>query len=187
MEVKRQITPRSRSAWRKWLENNPGETRVRVIRYKKHTKKRSPNYQELLDEAICFGWIDTTMNRIDDERYATTFVKRKSTASWSKNTLSYAKRLIEEGRMTAPGLKAYKLGLKKKPIDHGLPKHPDTPVDLKKALAKNKKAEENFNKFSPSARKPYIYRILRAKRPETREKRIKEVVERAKLNKRISD
>ena len=77
--------------------------------------------------------------------------------------------------MTSEGLKYYKLGLKKKPIDHDLPKNPSTPLILKSALTK-KNLLEKFNSLAPSTRRLYIYSIERAKKPETKEKRIKEVI-----------
>ncbi|MFC2175014.1 YdeI family protein [archaeon] len=185
MKSDRQCTPRSRAEWRNWLKkNHEHETRVRVIRYKKHTKRPSPSYQELMDEAICFGWIDTTINRIDDERYAIHFVKRKKTARWSNNTRSYAKRLIKEKRMTAAGLKAYKGGLKWPTFDHNLPKNPRPSKELLKELSKNKAALENFNGFAPSYKRFYIRWIERAKRKETRDKRISQVVQRSAENKK---
>jgi uncharacterized protein YdeI (YjbR/CyaY-like superfamily) len=174
--------------WRNWLKrNHRKENKVRLILYKKHTNKPSIGKVKAMKDAICFGWIDTTMNRMDDERYIQTFVKRKKNANWSRNTLSYAKKLIKEKKMTPEGLKAYKLGLKKMPHDKDLPKNPRTPRDLMEALKKNKKAKENWNNFALSYKKAYIYWIIRAKRKETREKRIKEVVKRSKLNKKLGD
>ena len=89
--------------------------------------------------------------------------------------------------MCKAGIEAYKNGLKKKPLDHGLPKNPSTPKDLLKELNKSKKAKDFFKKLPPGAKKPYIYWILRAKREETRKKRIKEVVLRSKLGKRAGE
>ena len=176
---------KNKKEWRDWLrKNHKKENKIYLIRYKKHTKKPTLNTQEAMDEAICFGWIDTTINRLDEERYVQCFVKRKKNAGWSKNTLSYAKRLIKERKMTKAGLEAYKLGLQKLPIDHNRLKNPETPEDLIKALEKNKKARENFNNFAPSYRRVYIYSIEAAKREETRKKRIKEIVKRSILNKK---
>lgn len=177
------IYAKNSKEWRSWLrKNHKKEDKVRLIIYKKHTKKESIGKIKAMMDAICFGWIDTTMNRIDDERYAQTYVKRKKNANWSRNTFSYAEKLIKEKKMTPEGLKAYKLGLKKKPHDHNLPRNPRTPKDLMEALKRNKKAEENWKKFGKSYKRMYIYRIIRAKRKETREKRIKDIVRRAALN-----
>lgn len=174
--------------WRNWLlKNHKKETKVNLIKFKKHTGKPSLTPKEAMDEAICFGWIDTTVKRLDEERYMQRFSKRGKNASWSKNTLSYAKRLIKEGKMVEAGLEAYKKGLKKKPLDHGLQKNPQMPEDLKKELEKTKKAKENFDKMSKSYKRYYLWWIERAKRPETRNKRIKEVVKRIKQGKKFGE
>ena len=179
------IHPKSRKEWRQWLQkNHKKESKVFLIKYKKHTKKPTITHREAMDEAICFGWIDTTAKRLDDKRYGNHFVKRNESSRWSSNTLKYAERLIKEGRMSEAGLKMYKEGLKKPVIDHGLPRNPEAPKDLKEALEKDKKAKENFNNFAPSYKRVYIYWVERAKRKETRIKRIKETVKRAKENKK---
>lgn len=178
----------SRKEWRDWLrKNHKKERKVYLICYKKHTGKPSISHREALEEAICFGWIDTTMKRIDDEKYGRTFVKRNENSRWSNATLGYAKNLIKEGKMLEDGLKAYKKGLEKPTIDHNLPKNPDVPEGLKMALEKDKIAKKNFENFAPSYRKFYIYSILRAKRQETKDKRIKIVVDRSRKNKKPSD
>ena len=109
--------------FRKWLEKNHNkENKVSLILHKKHTGKESPSHRELMDEAICFGWIDTTIKRIDEDKYIRNFSLRGKNSSWSVNTLSYAKNLIKEKRMTPHGLKFYHEGRKKKAYDHGVPK-----------------------------------------------------------------
>ncbi len=175
----------SRKEWREWLrKNHKKESKVYLVKYKKHTGKPTVNNKEAMEEAICFGWIDTTMKRLDDEKYQQAFVKRKKNANWSKNTLRYAKELIKKRKMTKAGLEAYKRGLKKLPIEHNIPKNPDVPEDLKKALEKNKKAKEFFDKLAPSYRKFYIRWVHRAVRKETKDKRIAEVIKRCSKNKK---
>lgn len=119
------ITAFNRGDFKKWLKkNHKKEKKVSVIVHKKHTGKPFPTHRELMEEAICYGWIDTTIRRLDEERYIRDFTKRNKNSKWSKNTLSYAKRLIEEGKMSPEGLKFYELGSKKLPHDHGIPKNP---------------------------------------------------------------
>jgi uncharacterized protein YdeI (YjbR/CyaY-like superfamily) len=176
----KKILIESREQWRKWLEKNHSKKeKIFLVRYKKHTGKKTISQRDAMDEAICFGWIDTTVKRVDDEKFGVVFVRRGKNSRWSKATQSYGKRLIKEGRMSDFGLKIYKEGLKKKVIDHDFPKNPETPGDLKKALGKSKKAEKNFKNFAPSYRRIYIYWIEIAKFSETRRKRIKEVVRRS--------
>ncbi|PIN75025.1 hypothetical protein COV18_04675 [Candidatus Woesearchaeota archaeon CG10_big_fil_rev_8_21_14_0_10_37_12] len=179
------IHPKSRKAWRSWLEKNHlKEKKVYLIKYKKHTGKPTIANKEAMEEAICFGWIDTTVKRLDDYTYQQCFMRRTDNSRWSNNTLKYAKEMIEQRKMSAEGLKRYNEGLQKPVIDHSLPKNPDVPEDLKKALEKSKEAKENFNNFAPSTRKVYIYWIEKAKRPETRKKRIEETVRKSAENKK---
>lgn len=88
---------KNREDWRNWLKKNHlEETKVILIKYKKHTGKSSITNREAMEEAICFGWIDTTVKRIDDEKYSQTFVKRNKNSKWSINTLSYGKELLKK-------------------------------------------------------------------------------------------
>lgn len=185
MEVKK-ITAFDRLDFRKWLEkNHDKEKKVAVVVYKKHTGKASPSHKELMEEAICFGWIDTTINRLDDTKYIRHFTKRSKNSKWSDNTISYARDLIKRKKMTPAGLKIYKEGLKKPTHDYGIPKNPDMPDELKKALENEKNSLENFKKFSPSVKRTFYRWILSAKLSETKIKRIDKTVELAKENKKL--
>ncbi len=181
--IMKTMTVFTRNDFRKWLiENHEKENKVSVIIYKKHTGKSSPSHRELMEEAICFGWIDTIIQKLDENRYIRNFSKRNKNSRWSDNTLRYAKELIKQRKMTPVGLKFYKEGLSKPTHDFGIPKNPDMPVELKIALNKDKKAKENFENFSPTIKKMTYRWILRAKRNETRVKRIKLTVNNAKNN-----
>jgi len=168
--------------FRKWLtKNHDKENKVSLVLYKKHTGKSSPSHKELMEEAICFGWIDTTVKRFDENKYIRNFSKRNNNSKWSDNTQNYAKELIKQKRMTPTGLKFYKEGLKRPTHDFGIPKNPDIPLELKIGLNKNKKARKNFDSF-PASTKKMIYRwILRGKREETKSKRIRITVEKAEI------
>jgi len=146
----------NRNDFRKWLQkNHKKEKRVGVILYKKHTGKTSPSHRELIEEAICFGWIDTIIKRIDEDTYMRNFTKRTQNSSWSDNTLSYAKDLVSRGMMMPEGMKYYKMGLEKPTHDHGIPKNPDIPDDLQKAILKDKKAMKTFSGVSPSKKRMF--------------------------------
>ena len=187
MDVKKVIAL-DRNDFRKWLEkNHDKEKKVAVILHKKHTGKTSPSHRELMEEAICFGWIDTTIKKIDENKYLRYFAKRNKNSKLSDNTISYAKDLIKRKKMTKVGIEFYKEGLKKPTHDHGIPKNPDMPQELKKALEKNNKAMENFSKFSPSVKRTFYRWILRAKMPETKDKRIKQIISLASKKKKLFD
>jgi uncharacterized protein YdeI (YjbR/CyaY-like superfamily) len=171
------LTPKSVEDWRNWLEKNHlKEDKVVMIKYKKHTGKPIINAAAAMREAICFGWIDTTAKRVDDERYSQVYVKRNQNGRWSINTLKYGKELLKAGKMSPFGIKMYEEGLKKKPHDYGIPKNPDMPLNLKKALDKNPKAKAFFDKLAPSTKKTYYRWILHTRMEETRLRRIHEIV-----------
>ncbi len=179
------ITVFKRQDFRDWLmKNHDSEKKVSVILYKKHTGKPSASHRELMEEAICFGWIDTTIKKLDEDRYIRTFTKRNKNSKWSNNTISYAKELLKEKKMMPLGLKYYKEGLKKPTHDHGIPKNPSMPLELKKALDKNKKAKDNFELSPPSTKKQLYRWILRGKLQETRTKRIKKIIDSFKQGKK---
>ena len=183
------MTPRinvyTREDFRNWLiKNHKKEEKVVIVVHKKHTGKPFITHKEAMEEAICFGWIDTILRRIDENTYERHFVKRKPNANWSKNTLSYAKSLLKQGKMTPSGIKAYKRGLKKLPRDHDRVKNPELPKDFKSALEK-KKLLEKFNVLAPSYKRYCIYFVDKAVRQETRDKRMKKVLDSLLNNKRI--
>jgi len=172
-----EFLPKDRIEWRMWLnKNHLTETKITLIKHKKHTGKPTINNREAMDEAICFGWIDTTVQRIDEDRYSQNFVKRNKNSKWSVNTLARGKELLEKGLMSEHGIKMYKEGLAKGAYDVDLPKNPEVPKDLKSRLNKNKILKKNFENLSLSARKMNLRYIIRAKLPETREKRIEDLI-----------
>ncbi len=184
MEIKT-ITAFHRDDFRNWLQKNHNkETKVCIVLHKRHTGKPSPTHRELMEEAICFGWIDTTIKRLDENTYARNFSKRNLKSKWSDNTLSYAKQLIAKRKMTAEGLKYYHQGLQRPTHDQGIPKNPEMPAELKKALSKNKKAKENFNKYPPSTKRMLYRWLLHAKLPETKKKRIASILKNAEEGKK---
>ncbi len=164
----------TRKEWRDWLrENHTRENKVYLIKYKRHTGRPTLTNKESMEEAICFGWIDTIVKRLDDERYQQCFVRRTDKSRWSKNTRGYAKELIKKRKMTSAGLKRYKEGLLKPTIDLNILQN--SPADdLQKALQEKQGAWSKFKELAPSYQKIYIHWVERAKRPETRQKRIEE-------------
>lgn len=174
---------KDKNAWRRWLEKNHDKaTEIWILTYKRHTRVECMSYEEALEEAICHGWIDSRLRRIDDERHAWRFAPRKTNSIWSLSNRRRAERLIEEGRMTAQGMAkveaAKRNGMWDKAYAPGKP--PRIPRDLKDALVQDELAWRNFQALARSYRHTYIHWVTSAKREETRRRRIEEVVKRAR-------
>ncbi|MBV8195616.1 MAG: hypothetical protein JOY80_08820 [Candidatus Dormibacteraeota bacterium] len=111
MEIGETLLVRTSEEWRRWLERCASTAReIWLVNFKKGTGKQALDYQLALDEATCFGWVDTMIKRIDDERYAIRFVPRRPKSSWTSGNLERARRLVNEGRMTPAGLAALPQG-----------------------------------------------------------------------------
>ena len=175
----KQLYVTDREEWRNWLSEYHGvEAGVWLIFYKKETCKPTIGYEEAVEEALCFGWIDSIIKKVDEERYVRKFTPRKDKSMWSALNRKRANKMIKEGRMTNVGLAkiktAKKTGLWGKDGRPGISF--DVPPELAKALAKNRKAKENFDKLAPSYRRQYIGWIAVAKREETKKRRIEESI-----------
>lgn len=178
--------PKDLADWRRWLEKHHlKEDRVFLIKYKKHTGKPVIHHMDSMKVGICFGWIDTTAQRLDEDRFGTIYVKRNKNSKWSKNTLSYGKELFKKGLMSPFGIKMYKEGLQKKPHDEGIPKNPRVPKLLKEEIEKDYLTKKNFKKIAPSYKRTILRWLIRAKLPETKRKRMEIILQSLKNNKKI--
>jgi uncharacterized protein YdeI (YjbR/CyaY-like superfamily) len=158
-----------------------------LIYYKKHAGVPSIPYEDSVEEALCFGWIDGIIKRIDDERCARKFLPRRSRSRWSESNKKRAERVISEGRMTEAGMArvddAKRSGEWFK--SNVVPKNLILPAFIEEALTKNKKASENFNKLAESYKKLYVRWISSAKREKTRLKRLEEAINLLEQNKKL--
>ncbi len=173
----------NRKDWRAWLRKHHNREReVWLLSYKRRTGRAAVPYDDAVEEALCFGWIDSTIRRIDDETFARKFSRRRPGSEWSELNKRRVRKMIAQGRMTAAGLAAYETP--SRPQDRLSPRDAplDPPADLARALAKNKQAKRNFERFPPSAKRQYHAWILNAKKPETRARRVAEAVERIANN-----
>ncbi len=172
--------PKNSAQWRKWLEaHHEKEDAVWVIFYKSGTENFNMSWSDSVDEALCFGWIDSTKMPIDKERFKQYFTKRKPKSNWSKINKDKVAVLIETGRMRESGMKCIEIAK-----ENGSWKTLDDvenlvmPKELEDAMHRHKGTLEFYESLSKSARKSILYRINSAKRPETRQKRIAEIMER---------
>lgn len=176
---------KTREEWREWLQkNHKRENETWVILHKKNSKKDGLRYFEAVEEAMCYGWIDSKMNRIDEDTFRQKFSPRREKGVWSKSNKELAIRLMKEGKMTETGYEAVEEGKRSGTWQDAYTSRttPKTPEDLQEALQASPKAQSNFQAFPNSTKLMYIHWIQSAKKPETRAKRIKQVVERAAKN-----
>lgn len=174
-----QLYVKNRKDWRKWLKDNHNISKgIWLIYYKKHTRKPRIPYDEAVEEALCFGWIDSTVKRIDDERFMQKFTPRNDKSNWSELNKKRALKLIRQKRMTNAGM--YKINTAKKNGEWNKKTETEKdfvmPSELSQVLSKNKKANDFFNELSPSHQKQYKQWVAGAKRNETRLKRAKEAI-----------
>jgi len=173
-----------RQQWRNWLaRNHAREKAVWLILYNKSSGVRSIEYAEAVEEALCFGWIDSVANKRDGESRYQYFTPRKPGSFWSKSNKERVEKLIAAGLMEEPGLRMITLAKASGTWD-ALNEVEEVliPEDMLQLLKKKKTAEKHFLAFSVSVRKQILTWILSAKTAATREKRIKETVELAAKN-----
>ena len=170
--------PENRQQWREWLDKNHDiESSVWLIYYKKGSGKPSVTYSDAVDEALCFGWIDSKVKSIDAEKYMQFFCVRKLNSVWSKVNKEKVASLIENNLMTSAGLKAIAIAQ-----SNGSWSILDAvealiiPDDLMTALSSNLVAKEYFLNLSRTDKRNLLQWITLAKREETRQKRIREIV-----------
>ena len=178
------VQPRTLGEWRRWLarHHDRGEG-VWLVMFKKASGKASFDYDAAVEEALCFGWIDSRTRALDADRSMLWMAPRKAKSGWSKSNKERIKRLVAAKRIAPPGLA--KIAAAKKDGSWTLLDQVEAgvvPPDLAAALAAQKKARELFDGFTPSTRRPILAWIDSAKRPETRAKRIAETAKLAAIN-----
>jgi uncharacterized protein YdeI (YjbR/CyaY-like superfamily) len=163
----------SRRQWRTWLArhhaSSPG---VWLIRYKAHTGAPSIAYEDVVREALCYGWIDSLVKRLDDDRYLLKVTPRKSTSKWSDINRTRWAELEAAGRLAPAGLAAAPTNKSYAPR----PVIPDLPAYIARALKADANAWAFFRELAPTYRRDFVVWIHMAKRPETRERRIRESI-----------
>jgi uncharacterized protein YdeI (YjbR/CyaY-like superfamily) len=173
--------PKDQEDWRKWLrKNHLIKDSIWLIYYKKDAPNSNLNWSEAVDQALCFGWIDSTARAMDDERYKQYFCKRKPKSNWSKVNKEKVKTLIEQGLMEAAGLKSIEIAKENgswtflDPVEALI-----VPEDLEEQLKSYEGAMEYFEGLGKSVKKGLLYWVISAKRTATRQKRILEIAENA--------
>ena len=171
-ELKR-LQVRARREWRAWLEkhhtSSPG---IWLVFHKAHTGVKSIPYEDMVREALCFGWIDSLIKRLDDDRYLLKITPRKPTSKWSDINRKRWAELEAAGLLAPAGLAAAPTNNRYAPR----PVIPELPAYIAKALKANPKAWAFFRELSRTNRRDFVVWIHMAKRAETREARLRESI-----------
>ena len=171
----------SRTKWRQWLKLNYNKEKVIwFVFYKKSSGKQTVSYNDAVEEALCFGWIDSTINSIDDEKYCQKFTPRTNYKNWSPTNIERMRKLIDSKQMTPAGLAKFDLKLLEfKNIEEIKDKKDSTLTESDffiEELKKNPKAEDYYFQLAKSHRKNMFRWVDSAKRQETKHKRMQEVI-----------
>lgn len=178
MEEKQLLYFKNSQEWRLWLHENHNSCKgVYLLFYKVSSTNESMRWEEAVQVAICYGWIDSTVRKIDDEKRKQLFTPRKDKSVWSKLNKSYIEKLLQENLIHESGLQKIEIA-KKNGSWHSLDavESLSIPADLEKAFQENDAAYSNYTNFSPSYRKSYLYWLNQAKREGTRTARISEII-----------
>jgi uncharacterized protein YdeI (YjbR/CyaY-like superfamily) len=168
---------RTLDEWRDWLsERHASESEVWLIFHKRHTGVASIDYKDALDEALCFGWVDSLIKRLDDQRYARKFTPRRVDSQWSDvNRKRYAE-LKAAGRLKPAGINRPPTGRGYSPRPERRPMPSKLPTYIQAALNGNAKASRNFDALPVSQRRRYVTWVESAKREETKRRRLDEAI-----------
>ena len=188
MEIQNTYYPVNRREWRRWLaKNHSSQKEIWLIYYKKHTGKPSVRYADAVEEALCYGWIDSTVKSIDEEKYCQKYTPRNNKSNWSEPNKKRVSTLLKNGKMTKYGLAKInaakengcwtKTNLSAKEID--------IPKEFKTALEANPSAYNFYKSLAPSYKKNYINWIGSAKKKETKLRRTKKAIELLENNQKV--
>jgi uncharacterized protein YdeI (YjbR/CyaY-like superfamily) len=182
------LTFSDQASWRTWLEvNHASSQAVWLVFYRRQTGLPSIDYESAVEEALCYGWIDSIIKHLDTDRYARKFTKRTNPKKWSPANLDRLKMLIENRRMTPAGLAVIDPGVLSGSIQPATREHQDLyfPPEFDLRLKGNLAAYVFFNSLPPSQRRLTVGWVMSAVNLETRNKRLEEVISRMASGKRL--
>jgi uncharacterized protein YdeI (YjbR/CyaY-like superfamily) len=173
-----------REEWRNWLKNNRASVKEAwLVFYKKPSGKTRIPYNDAVEEALCFGWIDGKLKKINDDYYIQRFTPRRRDSIWSEINVSRARKMISEELMMKSGMDVFQVYLDNPSLLNVRNMEvPDMPEKLLLELKKNKKAYDNFLNFPVSTRRIYLQWLTAAKRDETFSRRTSKILELSEKN-----
>lgn len=178
---------KTQKAFRTWLSRNHAKKQELILRlYKVHAKDKGIGYREALDEALCWGWIDGVVRRLDDDSFQQRFTPRRAKSNWSAVNIKRMKVLIAEGRVAKPGLEAFARRGKTKAAPYS---HENREMRLDPAFVKRFMAEPDawafFEALPPGYKRLMVFRVMDAKREETRQRRFSQLLEYSRKRQRM--
>ena len=189
MKFNKLLTVKNKEEWRLWLESHhASENEVWLVYFKPASGRKGIGYEESVEEALCFGWIDSLIQRIDEDKYARKFNLRRMGSYWSDSNKKRMEKLIKSGRMTAVGLATYDPNARESSNEFAQSvRRGDVPIpmDIHKAIRANAKAWKFFSQLPPSQQRQASSWIASAKKEETRQKRLQEAIETFAQGKRL--
>ena len=166
----------TRAAWRKWLaKNHDRAAEIWLIYPKKDSGEPRVEYNDAVEEALCFGWIDGMTKSLDENRYMQRFSPRRPNSNWSESNRERYARLLGEGRIAPPGLA--NAPNENRPVAERYPRDGVVPAYIERALKKDRDSYAKWKKTAPSHRMKYVAWIDSAKKEETRARRIAEAIQ----------
>jgi uncharacterized protein YdeI (YjbR/CyaY-like superfamily) len=176
----------SAAEWRRWLARNHAKSEGEWVYMYKKAARTGLRYQDALDEALCFGWIDGQIHAVDELRYRQRWTPRRKGSVWSLVNKRKVKRLVAEGRMAASGQAAVRAAQKsgKWQAAYTNRREDEVPAELVAALRADAEAWQNFQSLAPTYRNMYAGWVGQAKQAATRQRRIEAVVRRARENRK---
>jgi uncharacterized protein YdeI (YjbR/CyaY-like superfamily) len=175
----KKVQPKSRAAWREWLDKHHASSQgIWLVYAKKHTGLPTLSYEDAVQEALCFGWIDSLMKSIDDRFHMQWFTPRKPKSAWSETNKARLAKLTKAGLMAPAGLAAVAAAKQSGTWNAYADVDKLTiPPELKRAFDANPRAKKNWTTYTPSAQRSFLHMVNNAKRPETRERNVARVID----------
>jgi uncharacterized protein YdeI (YjbR/CyaY-like superfamily) len=180
MEITKSFTPSDLADWRNWLsKNHDREREVWLVYFKPASGRANIDYKSSVEEALCFGWIDSIIQKIDEEKYARKFNPRRMESKWSETNKRRVLKVIGESRMTEAGMAVVTFDVSRVDISQPKPERPPAkmPKKIKNAIKSRPTVWEAFQKITPSLQRNYILWLSDAKKPETFERRLQILVD----------
>ncbi len=176
--------------FRAWLEeHHDSEDELRVGMWKKSSGEQGLSWEEVVDEVLCFGWIDGRLNRIDDRSHMIRVTPRRSRSIWSNRNVERVKALEAEGRMTDAGRRAFALRSEERTGVYSAERQKEAKLEpaQEKRFRANRKAWEFFESQAPSYRRTALHLVVSAKKPETRERRLDRLIADSAAGQRLKE